>query len=406
MSIRSDRYRRWERRARTRSHDGDTPIERLNDDVLVEIISRVLSRQRWRCKRVCRRWLRLARTLPQSLAGFFYTSSNKERFPETALHFFNVSGGQGGRPFIYPSFAFLPSRRRLDLLDCCNGLVLCRWYGVSAPDDDDDGFRYVVCNPATEEWVALPDIDIPNSCKAIKEYRVRLGFDPATSSHFHVFVLSWGGRHRLGVDVYSSETGTWVYNEVRLGGDVNLFHHLKGTVFLNGRLHFHTLDYHVYDDSGRWVGRGVPSIAAVDTDGETWSDFGFPRHLQRDLGMEDDGFIQLSQGRLHYANITQRNTGIKTVVYVLEDYDRREWVLKHTVKLSDMFDSKDYGIGFDWVAIHPECNVIFFTLWSGNQFMCYNMDTGRTSQIRTLEDGRSPYLSYVPFYSELQCLRS
>lgn len=114
----------------------------------MEIISRVPSTQRWRCKRVCRRWLRLARTLPQSLAGFFYTSSNKERFPETALHFFNVSGGPG-RPFIYPSFAFLPSRRRLDLLDCCNGLVLCRWYGLSGPDDDDDddGFRYVVCNP-------------------------------------------------------------------------------------------------------------------------------------------------------------------------------------------------------------------------------------------------------------------
>ncbi|XBI03317.1 hypothetical protein VPH35_131750 [Triticum aestivum] len=392
MSIRSDRYRRWERRARTRSHDGDTPIERLNDDVLVEIISRVPSTQRWRCKRVCRR---LARTLPQSLAGFFYTSSNKERFPETALHFFNVSVALGKNASFGNqnlAFAFLPSRRRLDLLDCCNGLVLCRWYGVSAPDDDDDGFRYVVCNPATEEW-------------AINVYKVRLGFDPATSSHFHVFVLSWGGRHRLGVDVYLSETGTWVYNEVRLGGDVNLFHHLKGTVFLNGRLHFHTLDYHVYDDSGRWVGRGVPSIAAVDTDGETWSDFSFPSHLQRDLGMEDDGFIQLSQGRLHYANITQRNTGIKTVVYVLEDYDRREWVLKHTVKLSDMFGSKDYGIGFDWVAIHPECNLIFFTLWSGKQFMSYNMDTGRSSQIRTLEDGRSPYLPYVPLYSELQCLR-
>ncbi|KAE8804601.1 F-box protein [Hordeum vulgare] len=58
--------------------------------------------------------------LPQSLAGFFYTSSNEERFPETALHFFNVSGDQG-RPFLYPSLAFMPSRRRPGLLDCCNG---------------------------------------------------------------------------------------------------------------------------------------------------------------------------------------------------------------------------------------------------------------------------------------------
>ncbi|XBI41002.1 hypothetical protein VPH35_125512 [Triticum aestivum] len=325
MPIRLDRYRRWEGRARTRSHNGDTPIERLNDDVLVEIISRVPSRQRWCCKRVCRRWLRLARTLPHlglDYTDFFYTSSNKERFPETTLHFFKVSGGHG-RPMIYPSFAFLPSRRRLDLLDCCNGLVLCRWYGLSGPDDDDE-FHYVVCNPATEEWVALPDIDIPKSSKAIKVYRVRLGFDPAASFHFHVFVFSWGGRHRLGVDVYTSKTSTWVYNEIRLGGDVTILDRLKGTVFLNGRLHFHTLDYHY--------------------------------HLQRDLGMEDDGFIQLSQGRLHYANLTQRNTGIKTIVYVLEDYDRREWILKHTVKLLNIFLEKGRSLGLYIRKMHTATN--------------------------------------------------
>lgn len=135
--------------------------------------------------------------------------------------------------------------------------------------------------------------------------------------------------------------------------------------------------------------------------------------LEHDLSMEDDGFIQLSQGRLHYANFSYRGTGDMIVVYVLEDYDNREWVLKHTAKISDMFGSKRpvkdyYGSGFDWVAIHPECNVIFFTLapGSGKPFMCYNMDTGRTREIRTLEDGRSPYLPYVPFYSELKCLRS
>jgi hypothetical protein len=56
------------RRSSLPPHDGDMPTERLTDDLLLEIISRVPSRQRWRCKRVCRRWLRLARTLPQSLA--------------------------------------------------------------------------------------------------------------------------------------------------------------------------------------------------------------------------------------------------------------------------------------------------------------------------------------------------
>lgn len=56
------------RRSSLPPHDGDMPTERLTDDLLLEIISRVPSRQRWLCKRVCRRWLRLARTLPQFLA--------------------------------------------------------------------------------------------------------------------------------------------------------------------------------------------------------------------------------------------------------------------------------------------------------------------------------------------------
>ncbi|KAI4970158.1 hypothetical protein ZWY2020_001072 [Hordeum vulgare] len=208
------------------------------------------------------------------------------------LHFFNVSGGQG-RPFIHPSFAFLPTRGRPDLLDCCNGLVLCRWYIVSsAPDpddDDDDGFSYVVCNPATEEWVTLPDN--PNYDKAIMVERVRVGFDQAASSGFHVFVFFWHGRRRVrGVGVYSSKPGHY---EMRLGGDVNLFHNRKQTVFLNGRLHFYTLDYHAYDDSGHRVLRGVSSIAAVDTDGETWTNFGFHSHLQRDMGQEDSCIMQI-----------------------------------------------------------------------------------------------------------------
>jgi hypothetical protein len=50
--------------------------------------------------------------------------------------------------------------RSVHLLDCCNGLLLCRRYDdISNTQDDDDftTFTYVVCNPATEEWAVLPD---------------------------------------------------------------------------------------------------------------------------------------------------------------------------------------------------------------------------------------------------------
>ena len=76
-------------------HDIGTAAETLIDELLLEIISRVPAKERWRCKRVCKRWLCLAKTLPQSLAGFFYTTYCIERIPEFALHFFNVSGKVG-----------------------------------------------------------------------------------------------------------------------------------------------------------------------------------------------------------------------------------------------------------------------------------------------------------------------
>jgi hypothetical protein len=45
--------------------------------------------------------------------------------------------------------------------------------------------EYVVCNPATEKWVAVPLVPATEwSCKVEV---ARLAFEPALSSHFHVF---------------------------------------------------------------------------------------------------------------------------------------------------------------------------------------------------------------------------
>jgi hypothetical protein len=42
----------------------------------------------------------------------------------------------------------------------------------------------------------------------------RLGFDPAVSLHFHVFLLLEDKpRYLTRVYVYSSESGTWIYKE-------------------------------------------------------------------------------------------------------------------------------------------------------------------------------------------------
>jgi hypothetical protein len=246
--------------------------ETLNDDLLVEILSRVPAKSLCRFKCVSKHWLGITndrhhrRKLPQTLAGFFYTSTYERDIPISSLRFVSASGSSC--PLIYPYLAFLPSNLKVEVFDCCNGLLLCRSWSDSDAGDD---FRYIVCNPATEQWLVLPD---PSHAGDVG--KVRLGFDPAMSPHFYVFVellhlhcQGLGFDYRIdGVDMYSSETGRWAHKEKGWTQTIWFFSYRGAPVFLNGFFHFLALD-----DSKLCV-----CIAAVDTDGKTWTTFGFPHN--------------------------------------------------------------------------------------------------------------------------------
>jgi hypothetical protein len=278
------------------------------------------------------------------------------------------------------------------VLDCCNGLFLCRWYGVSTKIGE---FSYIVCNPSTEKWVTLP-----GSGQATYDVLIaRLGFDPTQSSHFHVFELledhdSWGPSPGLaGVAVYSSETGGWIHKKERWNQHIMLPYYDRtsaDTVFLDSRLYFHA------------IGSGLSKcLAAVDTEGETWTNFGVPG------GGLIEGFIQGSQGCLHYANFYgDEGNVVRLQVYVLGNEESKEWILKHTVETSYVFGGIDVTLDWDfkWVGIHPQCNSIFFTGGWDTSFMRYNMDNQKVKVIRNLKDGNPPYLPYVPLYADLQSL--
>ncbi|RLN16148.1 hypothetical protein C2845_PM02G22290 [Panicum miliaceum] len=188
------------------------PATRLTDDLIVEILSRLPR-------------------LPQTLAGFFYTTTSCERFPESARHFTNVTGR--GAPLIRPSLSFLPGYADIEILVSCNGLLLCRSLTAAG------AVRYVVCNPATEELAALPE-----SSQAGKICNARLGFDPAVSPHFHVFEfvetdVEPGDYVSIdGLEIYSSKTGEWAFRDSGWGGDSwRDTSMLLISVFLNGFLH-------------------------------------------------------------------------------------------------------------------------------------------------------------------------
>ncbi|CAM0908867.1 unnamed protein product [Alopecurus aequalis] len=373
--------------------DSGTEAGGLTDDLLVEILSRVPAKSLCRFKCVSNHWLNLIghpdhrKKLPQTLVGFFHSCSAKQWLLEAPIHFFHVSESRR-RTSVSASFAFLPNDRRVDLLDSCNGLLLCRWYDVSTTRGDD--FRYVVCNPATEQWVVLPDRSIAGEVG-----RVCLGFDPAVSHHFHVFVLLQDDVCVItGVDVYSSKSRRWVHKDRRCEA-IRLIHYWPATAFLNGCLHFHTV-------GSRWG----HLLAAVDMEGETWTTFDYPAYLS-------GGCVQRSQGHLHYATFEEDgpagNADLRLVIYVMEDYDRKEWTPKHSIRVSDIFggiqvDNYSY---FHCIAIHPDSNLIFFIRGGRRDVpvMCYNMDRREAKLILDLRNGRQPYVPYVPLYSELQSLQ-
>jgi F-box interacting protein len=294
-------------------------------------------------------------------------------------HFTSVLGRDC--PLVFPWFDFLPANR-VYLLDCCNGLVLCNYW----PRPAIDGCHLFVCNPATKKWVELPDSNLGN-----RPRYYCLGFDPTVSPHFYVFEFFRDHDEDFnllvaGVEVYSSETGQWVRME-----DNGISSHACHTglhVFLNnGRVHYLTDD---------------PAIAVVDTQGKACQSIPVPDN-------RDYGFIQQSQGHLYYANFEadDEDQVVRFVVYVLEDYDNQRWTLKHTAEAFDVLGRESHNLArdFEWVAIHPDCNMIFYTVGWEKTLMSYDMDRRQVQVICTLgQDTREAYLPYVPLFSELQAL--
>uniref|UniRef100_A0A0D3G3T2 F-box domain-containing protein n=1 Tax=Oryza barthii TaxID=65489 RepID=A0A0D3G3T2_9ORYZ len=356
------------------------PAAELTDDLIVDILSRLPAK----------RWRGLIsdpdhrKKLPQTLAGFFYSSENESSFPDEARHFVNVTGR--GRPLVHPSLPFLPRFERIRMVDSCGGLLLCRCYESS------NAFRYVVCNPAMEEWVALPESGYGDDKEEV-ELCTRLGFDPAVSSHFHVFefVSADDCSDVAGVKIYSSETGEWNYSESEWFPDTVLFADQR-SVFFNGMLHLVVLQL---------------AIVAVDVKGETWWNMPVPEMEDvEDIFTWRPGFIGQSQGKLYY--LSEYDTvPLSLSIWVLEDDSTDEWTLKHNVTtelLSEKINSKTdiYHSDYYHVAtVHPDCGLIYYIAGRGGTLMAYDMDRMESRAIQNLEYRYMEFLPYIPFYSEI-----
>nr|CDM82268.1 unnamed protein product [Triticum aestivum]CDM82927.1 unnamed protein product [Triticum aestivum] len=315
------------------------PTIKLPDDLLVEIISRVPFKSTRCCKCVSTRWRDLIShpdhrdKLPRStLAGFFCKNRGMDCDPRFHDVYHSVSGDWC--PFD-DSLSFLPEYEELDILDCCNGLLLCLCSQPYAEKPD-----YVVCNPATEKWVTFPANRIVSFA--------RLGFDPAVSSHFHVFEL------------------------VPINSKVDMI-----------------------IGSKRW-GSTLPKL-----EGNCRI---IPLPTSHDAPIVPNVYV--SRGQLY---LTNRGAS-ELSIWVLEDSSSEDcWTLKLNVSYLQLFGEgyssrmPYYGV----ISAHPEHNMAFVTigLRSGFQelvkLFSYDVDSRELCFVSDLGwyVGRA-YLSYVPLFSE------
>ncbi|CAL5078795.1 unnamed protein product [Urochloa decumbens] len=370
-----------------------------SNDALEEILSRLHDKPLCRFKCVSKAWCSLIVDLLRrgkciqtlKLLGFFYGSGGENYGLFTDLP--GCSAPPADR-----SFSFLTQQigiKYVFLLDSCNGLLL---FGHREdPDAAVDSLGYIVCNPTTEQWVAVPSSGWPGGSEAFEHDSscTFLIFDPDASSEFKLLQL-WHFMGDAGVRTYSSESGVWScrasewrYSAIRYSA---------GSAFVNGMLHFVV----------PCINNDKDQIVVIDAEGKTRKIIQMP---------ENSGFLAfvgLSHGHLHCIKSHMREM-TELSIWVLEDYDTGEWVLKHTVSTLELFGRTSCELDFHFtvVAIHPDRNLVFFLQRGNQKLISYDMDRREVCALcapgdnnmdervlRTLGDSYRSITPYVPYFSK------
>jgi len=88
-------------------------------------------------------------------------------------------------------------------------------------------------------------------------------------------------------------------------------------------------------------------------------------------------------------------------VWVLEDYDTQEWILKHNMSSLQFLGLLSRPVDdFDILAIHPYHNLIILVQHWNQKLVSYNMDSKELRALRTLGKGYRILTPYVPCFME------
>ncbi|CAD6219983.1 unnamed protein product [Miscanthus lutarioriparius] len=391
-----------------KTESGEVAVACPPDDSLVEIFSRLPAKPLFRCKCVSKNWCGLiadrlrCRKFPQTLEGFF-AGDGVESYggficPERPV------------PLVDPSFSFLtklPEIKKIVLLDSCNGLVLFGHRRVSEKYDYSLG--YIVCNPATEEWVSVPNsgwtpcplINSDDKLNQDCDPDTYLIFDPAISPHFQLiqFQFRFGVKSYLPeVHSFSSVAGAWRL-ELKLKGVPGLPPGMKvdtgAACPFKGMVHVRA--QHPYLPS-----ENLNMILAVGGEGRPFRTLHWP---QNDRGVLV--FIGQSQGHLHCLSGCTGNSSQMTElsIWVLEDYNADKWVLRDNVSFSQLFGRMSGRFHLDWdvVAIHPDRSLVIFAEYWNCKLISYDMDK-EVHALCSLHGYHRHIIPYVPYFAESAAL--
>ncbi|XP_051210342.1 F-box protein At5g49610 [Lolium perenne] len=308
----------------------------LTDDIVVEILSRVPYKSFCRFKCVSKAWLAFSsdphycEKLPKIPTGLFHKGKDG-----SAVQLLSLSPNDEG---IDGALTFLPHHEHLEFVDCCNGLVLCKYKSsYTSPDI----CRFIVCNPATREWRTLPDTHPNPYGPGGSLYTTLLAFDLSWSSQFYVFnfVKRYHDYLPLGVrelEVFSSEISMWLV-DAKWSSCIQV---RKSRAFIGGVLYVQTYSRETL------VFKGLEAMIS-----------GIPPHhftikMQHDPWRLANGCFGQSSGFLQCA--FPEESGDTVAVFNLDSCHPYKWSLKHRLSARDVFGKDDlvrsYGSFLRWIS--------------------------------------------------------
>ncbi|KAG6486808.1 hypothetical protein ZIOFF_055388 [Zingiber officinale] len=236
-----------------------------NDDVSVEILTRLPLKSLFRFKCVSKAWHGLIsnddylrRRLPLLTSAVFYHCSAANREPR-----FACTSNDAGE-LRECGLEFFPLHGKSDIVDCCGGLLLA--YSASSAS-------FYVLSPITKRWAGLPPARRTTLLSV-------LAFDSYHSKGYKV--VSFAGWLPQGsqIEVFSSSTGGWAERRVHWGIDSDSL--TASLRYFAGILYVLAYPHH---------------IVAIDLD-----DDALPcRLIDLPVGVKPGACVDRSGGRLHYA---------------------------------------------------------------------------------------------------------